>query len=174
MSKQLLVIDTQLSAQQFKDVCPLSAGKLQGAISLSNYMAALAGGNQMASVKVKVGAVNAAAAITFSGLPTNGQQCFIGNVTVTAVSGTPGAGQFQIGGSASTTATNLAAYINANYPEVMTAVANASAGRVDITAVVPGLAGNSLGISIGTLANTTLTSSFAGGSDGTSYNLDLL
>jgi hypothetical protein len=43
---------------------------------------------------------------------------------------------------------------------------------VTITAVVPGLAGNGLELSAGTLANVTL-GAMANGSDGTAYTIDL-
>ncbi len=44
---------------------------------------------------------------------------------------------------------------------------------VTITAVVPGLVGNGLALSAGTLSNVT-AAAFASGSDGTSYTLDFL
>jgi hypothetical protein len=173
-SKELIQIDTLLSAQQFKDICPLNADKYEAMNSLVDYFGALSGGNQMATVTANVGAVQAAARVTFTGAPTNAQAGTLGNLSITAVTSGATGRQFNIGGSVAITATNFATMVNAQYPNVLTAVANSGAdGRVDITAVVPGVTGNNIDISIGNLANTTLTSTFADGSNGTTYTLNL-
>lgn len=172
MSKQLIVIDSPgLTADGFKSVCNLAPGQLDACNSLVDYFGALAGGNQMATVDVKVGAVQASSKITFSGAPTAEQQCYIGNITVTAKSNGATGYEFNIGGSVGVTATNLANMINAQFAGIMSAVA--LAGAVTITAVVPGVSGNALGISVGNLSNTTLNNSFQGGSDGTTTILTL-
>lgn len=169
MSKQLIIIDTELSADGFKSVCNLAPGQMEALVQLENYFGALSGGNQSAEVKVKVGAVQASCAITFSGNPTAAQACYIGNATITAkASGAvPTNGEFNIGVNATATAANLAATINIYWADVIEASANL--GVVSLKAAMPGKSGNGLGVSAGNLSNATLDHSFTGGSDGTTY-----
>ena len=175
MSLQRLVINTgSLSADGFKSVCDLSPGQLPALQNLENYLGALSGGNQMASIEVKVGAVKATATITSTGTATDAQTMKLANQTLTAkTSGAvPADGEFNISGTVGTQATNIAAAINA-MPELSGIVtAQASLGVVTVTAVVPGLLGNGLECADVDLGNVTVAG-FANGSDGTSYTLDL-
>lgn len=171
MSKQLLIIDTNLTTDGFNSVCNMAAGPIEGLQSLENYIVALEGGNQSADVTAKVGAVSAIATYTFTGQPTAAQTCTVGNLVLTAVAGTPSSTQFQIGGTVSATALNLATTIILNFPNTFTINVDPTPGRINLIATVPGISGNALGLSLGNLSNVTLNQNFSGGSDGTSYTL---
>lgn len=175
MSLQRLVIDTgSLSADGFKSVCDLSPGQLPALQNLENYIGAISGGNQMASIAIKVGAVQAAGSLTVAaGGSTATQACTICNVTLTARASNPAANEFVVSATAATQAANMAAAINASADLAGKVVATVpSGGIVLITSLVPGLMGNGLQLSAGNLGNVTLAA-FADGTDGTSYTLDL-
>lgn len=173
MSLQRIVIDTDLSAAQFKSQCDLAPGQLPALQNLSNYLEALSGGNQMANLSIKVGAVQATGSITSTGAATAAQTMKIANQTLTAkASGAvPADGEFDVSGTVATQAANIALAIN-SMPELVGIVtASASLGVVTVTAVVPGLIGNGIELVDVDLANVTVTG-MAGGSDGTAYDLD--
>lgn len=125
------------------------------------------GGNQSADVMAKVGAVSAVATYSFSGQPTADQKCTVGNLELTATAGTPTSSEFQIGGTVSETALNLATSIILNFPGTFTIDVSATPGQINLIATTPGNAGNALGFSAGNLANFTIDQNFSGGSDGT-------
>jgi phage tail sheath gpL-like len=174
VSLQRIVIDTELSADGFKSVCDLAPGQLVAVQNFENYIAAIAGGNQSAILSFQVGAVQAAGTLTFASTgPTNTQTCSILNVTFTAVTSGATGNQFNISATPATVAANLAAAINASANLTGKVTATSELGVVTITCVVPGAVGNGLALSAGTLSNTT-AGAFAGGSDGTSYVIDLM
>lgn len=169
MSKQLIIIDTDLSAAGFKSVVNLEAGRLESIIQLENYMGAIAGGSQSAELSVKVGAVSASATLTVSSTGSVAAQAgSILNVSLTGRASAPAVNEFIVSTTPSVQATNMAAAINssASFAGKVTAVAVGAV--VTITSVVPGVMSNGLQISAGNLANVAL-SAFASGSDGTSY-----
>lgn len=173
MSLQRIVIDTDLSVDQFKSQCDLAPGQLPALQNLSNYLEALSGGNQMATLAVKVGAVQATGSITSTGAATAAQTMKIANQTLTAkASGAvPADGEFDVSGTVATQAANIALAIN-SMPELVGIVtAEANAGVVTVTAVCPGLIGNGIELADVDLANVTVTG-MADGSDGTAYDLD--
>ena len=174
MSLQRLIINTgNLTAAGFQSVCDLSPLKLPAANNLLNYIGSLCGGNQSAYINAQVGALQAAGTLTFASTgPTNTQTCSVLNVTFTAVTSGATGNQFNISSTPATVAANLAAAINASANLSGKVQASVALGVVTITAIVPGLIGNGLALSAGTLSNTTAVG-FAGGSDGTTYNIDL-
>lgn len=174
MSLVRLIIDSDLSADGFKSVCPLAMGGLDAANSFVDYVSALTGGNQMADLSFKVGAVQATATITSTGTAANNQTMTLANQTITAkTSGAVAAdGEFNISGTVATQAASIAAAINA-MPELSGIVtATSLLGVVTVTAVVPGLVGNGLQIADVDLANVAVAA-FSGGTDGTSYSISL-
>lgn len=175
MSLQRIIIDTgDLTAVGFKSVCDLAPGQLPALQNLVNYLGAIEGGLQMADLKIQVGAVQAAGTLTVASTgPTNSQTCSILNVTFTAVTSGATGNQFNISATPSVVATNIAAAINASANLAGKVTAVAVGAVVTITSVVPGLVGNGLALSAGTLSNVT-AGAFAAGSDGTSYDLDFL
>lgn len=172
MSKQLILIDTELSADQFKSVCPMAAGPIEALQSLENYIAALEGGNQSADVSAKVGAVSAVASfIVSAGGSTAAQAMTLLNVTLTAIASNPGQNQFVPSATAATQATNMVNAINASADLSSKVLATQVGGQVFIMAKIPGAMSNGLQIALGNLANVGTLVAFAGGSDGTAYQL---
>lgn len=175
MSLQRLVINTgDLTAAGFKSVCDLSPGDLPAVQNLENYIGSLSGGLQSALLEAKVGAVQSAGILTVSSTgSTAAQACTILNVTLTGVASAPAANEFVVSSTPAVQAANMIAAINASASLTGKVVASAgSTGQVVITSVVPGVMGNGLQLSAGNLGNVVLTA-FTGGSDGTSYSLDL-
>lgn len=166
MSKQVILIDTALSADGFKSVCDLSPGGLPALNSISNYFGALMGGNESAEVTVNVGAVSAAGTITSTGAATAAQTMTLLNVTLTAVGSAPAANQFVVSATPATQAANIAAAINASASFAGKVVATSLLGVVTVTSVLPGVMGNGLQIANVNLSNVTV-GQFASGSNGT-------
>jgi hypothetical protein len=172
-SFQRLIINYSGTANDFKSVCPLSMGGLDAASNFSEFITALTGGNQMADLDFQVGAVKATGTLTVAaGGSANNETCSICNVTFTAKTSGATGNQFNISATAATQATNMAAAINASADLAGKVTASALNGVVTLTAVVPGLIGNGMQLSAGTLANVTL-GAFANGADGTAYSIDL-
>lgn len=170
MSKQLIEIDTELSADSFKSVCDLAPGQLEALVQLENYFGSVAGGSQSAQITVKVGAVQASASITSTGTAANNETMKLCNQAITAKTSAadPVLGQFNISATPATQATSIALAIN-SMPELVPYVsALAEAGVVTLTAKVPGAFGNGLECVDVNLANVTVAG-FSGGSDGTTY-----
>lgn len=172
MSLQRLIINTNLTANGFKSECNLAPLQLPALQNFYNYIGALSGGLQSASLSFKVGAVQAAGTFTFSSTgPTNGQTCTICGLTFTAVTAASGVREFTRSNTPSVNATNLAAAINLA-SNGLTGICTAVAANavVTVTAVVPGLIGNGLVMANVNLSNTVVVS-FTNGSDGTAYDL---
>jgi len=171
MSKQLILIDTELSAVGFQSVCPMAAGPIEGLQSLENYVVALEGGNQSADVSVKSGAVSASATFTVSSTGSVAAQAgTLLNISLTGRASAPAANEFVVSTTPATQATNMAAAINASTDLNTKVVAVAVGAVVTITAKIPGIMSNGLQISAGNLANVA-AGAFASGSDGTEYIL---
>lgn len=171
MSKQLILIDTDLSTDGFKSVCPMEAGPVEGLQSLENYVVALEGGNQMADVTAKVGAVGASATFTVSSTGSaNGQEGTLLNQTLSAVTSgaDPAAGEFNINATPATQAASMVLAIQAILGDQLTVSRNGAV--VTVTSKIPGALSNGLQIAAGDLANVAVAQ-FSGGSDGTEYTL---
>ncbi len=172
MSFQTVVIETLQTADCFKSDCDLSPLALPALNNLSNFISGVIGGQYPSKVSVNVGAVKATGTIVVSaGGSANNETATILGETVTAK--TSGAvladGEFNISATAATQAASIAAMINA-MPEFVGIISAevTSGGTVTVTASVPGVIGNGLKMADVDLANTVITS-FANGSDGTSY-----
>lgn len=174
MSLTRLIIDSDLSSDGFKSVVNLAPLGLDGAISFQNYIGALCGGNEMASLTFQVGAVQATGTIVSTGTAGNNETMKILNETLTAkTSGAvPADGEFDISATPATQAANIALAINSVAALSGQVTAVAVEGTVTVTAVVPGIVGNGLELADVNLANVAVTG-FSGGSDGTTYVLDL-
>lgn len=173
-SLQRIVITSPLTAVGFSSECNLAPGQLPALQNLTNYLESLAGGNQSASLAIKVGAVQASGTITQTSTgAANAQTCTICGVTFTAVTSGHAAGQasWNRSNTVATSATNLAQAINDYVAFQGMVSATAALGVVTVTAVVPGKIGNGLVMANVDLANTTF-SSFASGTDGTAYTLN--
>lgn len=171
MSLQRLVINTSLTSAGFKSWCDLAPGQLPALNNFADYVGAVLGGNQSALFSFNVGAVQATGLVTFTGAPSADETVTICNVVFTAKASGATGNQFNIGGSITATALNLATAINASSSLSGIVTASPNVGVVTLTAVVPGTMGNGLGLSE-TLSNATVTA-FSGGTDGTAYSIDL-
>lgn len=118
-------------------------------------------------VRVTTGAVRASHAFTFTGNPVNNETCTINGVTFTAKTSGATGNQFNIGASASATADNFAAAINASATAGISGVVTASSlsGVVTVSAITPGVFGNYLLAPTEGLTNCTV-SAWSGGADG--------
>ena len=171
MSKQLILIDTELSADSFKSVCPMDAGPIEGLQSLENFIVALEGGNQSADLTAKVGAVSASATFTVSSTGSVAAQAgTLLNISLTGRASAPAMNEFVVSTTPATQAANMAAAINASTDLNKKVSAVAVGAVVTITSKIPGDMSNGLQISAGNLANVAL-GAFANGSDGTEYIL---
>jgi hypothetical protein len=169
-----IVLESPLTAAQFKSVCDLAPGQLPALNNLLDYLGAAAGGNQSASLTFNVGAVYATAAITSTGTATAAQTMTLANITLTAIApGTPAENEFVVSATVGTQAANIAACINASTDLAGIVTATSLAGVVTVTSVVPGAIGNGLQIVDVNLGNVTVAA-FSGGLDGTAYTLDFL
>lgn len=114
---------------------------------------------------VYTGGVSAAGTVTFTGRPVADEVLTICNTTLTAKdSGANGTTQFNTDASVvATTATNLAACINANTTLNKQVSATSSLGVVTITALIPGVVGN--GFDLTESMTNTAKSSFASGAE---------
>lgn len=173
-SLQRLVITTPGTAADFKGYCNLAPGQLVAMNNFIDYLSGVAGGSiNGASLAFKVGAVQASGTLTVAaGGSTNNQTCSICNITLTAKTSSTANNEFTISATAATQAANMAAAINASTDLAGKVTATSALGVVTITAVVPGLIGNGIQMSAGTLSNVTL-GAFASGDDGTAYTVDL-
>jgi len=168
-----LIIDHQTTALQQIDQMGLrqNESRLSGQ-NLVNYFAGLVSGVRSAALlEFAVGAGQSSATLTFSGLPTAAETMVLGNSTITArASGATGL-EFNIGGTATITATNLVNLINTNATLRALFIASSAAGVVTIQVLVPGPVGNAVQVSEG-MTNTTVTA-FSGGTVGTPFTVDL-
>lgn len=173
-SYQRLVITSNGTADDFKSQCNLAPGGLPAVNNMVDYFSGLSGGNVSgASLAWKVGCVKATGTLTVAaGGSANNETCTICNVTLTAKTSSTANNEFSVSATAATQAANMAAAINASTTLAGKVTASASLGVVTITSVVPGLVGNGLQLSAGTLANVT-AGAFANGSDGTAYSVNL-
>jgi hypothetical protein len=173
-SFQRLVINSDGSALDFKTDSNLSMGGLDAMNNFSDYVAGVIGGSiQGANFDFNVGAVQASGTITQTSTgAANGQTLTICGVTFTARTSGATGNEWNRNNTVATSATNLAAAINASTDLDGIVTAEALEGVVTLTCVVPGLIGNGLVMANVDCANTTVAS-FDNGSDGTAYAIDL-
>lgn len=167
MSKMLILIDSNLSADSLKSIVPLEGDKYTRMQAVSDYLMSLSGGNQDADGSVKVGAVSAVASFINTGAATAAQAMTLLNVTLTAIASNPAANQFVPSATPATQAQNMVDAINASPDLSAKVVATRVDGQVIVTSKIPGAMSNGLQISLGNLSNVGTLVAFAGGSDGT-------
>lgn len=115
------------------------------------------------NVVITTSSVYATGTVTFTGAPSAAETMLIANVTFTARASGATGNEFNIGGSVSVTAANLAAAINASSNLAGIVTATSALGVVTITSIVPGPIGNGIQLSE-SLSNTTF-SAFASGAE---------
>lgn len=168
-----ILITSPLTKVGFQSVCDLAPGQLPALNNLIDYMTSLPD-NQQALLTINVGTIQASGTITQTSTgAANDQTCTIAGVTWTAkTSATPLAAEWTRNNNTTTSATNLAAAINAYVAFTGIVTATSALGVVTVTAAKAGLMGNGLVMANVDLANTTIVS-FAGGTAGTAYSLDM-
>ena len=170
-----LVVDaTNLTQAQVEELYRTFSNEAIGsALALGRFLEAIGSGFYPGTIEHSSGAVRATATITFTGAPVNNETCSILGTTFTAKTSGATGNQFNIGGTETITAANLAAAINASATASVTGsiTASSSAGVVTMTARVPGAAGNGYRVTE-SLTNATAVY-FAGGSNGTQTTYSL-
>lgn len=136
-------------------------------VRLINYFDQVLAGTRQAYLRTYRGAVKASATLVLSGLPSNNETFVLNGVTFTAKTSGATGNEFNIGGSASATATNIATAINASATAAVSncVTAEASSGTVTITALEPGVFG--MGYTLTESMSNTTRTAFASGSNGT-------
>jgi len=172
-SLQGLVISSSASADSFKSDCNLAPSGLDAANNFVDYLTGLIGGALPgASLAFNVGMAKAAGSITQTSTgAANGETLTVCGVTFTARTSGATGNEWDRDNDVSVSATNLAASINASTDTNIYVSAVAVAGVVTITMLKPGVIGNVPTITE-SCSNTTCVT-FAGGSEGTAYTIDL-
>lgn len=171
-SFQTIILESDQTAASFRSVCDLAPLKLPALNNFGDYIGGVCGGQYSAKLTFYTGAVKAYGLLTSTGSASNNETCVICGVTFTAKTSGATGNEFNISGTVATQAANIAAAINASSNLSGIVTATSSLGVVTITAVVPGVMGNGLGLSE-SLTNVSATA-FANGSNGTSYIIDQL
>ena len=141
-----------------------SANQVDNA-NLDKLIGDMVDGSQASYTKISTGSVQASGTVTLSSMVATDTVTVNGVVFTCVASGATG-NQFNVGGTDTITATNLAAAINASVTALVAGYVTASASGpvVTVTAIQPGLTGN-----LGTLAASAHATVVApaGGSNGT-------
>jgi len=172
-SKVNLVITSNTSALDFISQCNLKPLGQPAIQNFANYIAGVLGGNEAgASFRFDVGAISAVGSITQTSTgAANGETLTVAGVTFTARTSGATGNEWNRSNTVATSATNLAAAINASEDTNHIVSASASGGVVTVTVIQPGEIGNSVLITE-SCSNTTCVTP-AGGVDGTAYSISL-
>jgi hypothetical protein len=158
MGQLTLVINSADSADTLNAfVNPQEGNQKPTLTGIENLISAMNGGMKDIEDGLVIFGVPAIATVTFTGAPTAAQLVTINGVAFTARASGAVANEFNIGGSVTITATNLAAAINASVTDGVSGcvVASSDAGVVTITSLVTGKL--ALGYTISeNLSNATL------------------
>lgn len=166
MAQLQIFIDVADSAQTIID--KLKLRNTDDAFSIqriADYVRGLTTGKGVLAI-AGIGGTNATSTITFSGAPVAAETCSINGTTFTARATNTGVNnEFQIGGSVSITAANLAAAVNASTSATIKGIvrATSSSGVVTLTSVLSGVLGNSLAATTEGFTNGSTSGAFAGG-----------
>lgn len=145
--------------------CPLAE------TTMANLVAIMPG-----ATLIQTGGANATGTMTVATLPADGQTVNIAGSVVTFKSIPVAANDCALGGTVTTTATNLAAFVNASADIAIDKLSATSAsGVVTLTNKLEGVAGNSVTIATGTAAAAVTVSgaTLTGGVDGVSARVDV-
>lgn len=142
-------------------------------VKLGSYLERLASGNasgiEGSNSVIVGGSTNAYGTITLSSTGPVATNTFtLNGVTFTARASGATGNEFNIGGSLTATAANIAAAINASVSDAVSGVvtASSSAGVVTITANAPGKLGNGNTLAAGTFANGAFVNFSSSGTKG--------
>lgn len=167
------------AAQSVKDLLCLSSGKPKmEAIKVARFFEAAAGGLRSCKFDVFANGVAATGTITFSGTGAANDTILVNGVTFTAKTSGATGNQWNVGASATASAANLAAAINASATALVSdhVTASAASGVVTITSKFNSVAGNAVTIAEGVDAGSVMAVSGArltGGTNGTAVTYRL-
>lgn len=165
MGKLAIYLESTKDTTQLQSQLLLGTGRNREAlIALANYLKAVASGTEPANEIMAVIGAASSGTLTFTGAPSNNQTFSLGGVTFTAKTSGAGANEFNIGGTVTETAANVAAAVNASvsngvYGQV---VATSSAGVVTFSASNMGVPETVITLTE-SLSNATVAT-FTGGS----------
>lgn len=145
-----------------------AGGKQQIGNRIVNFLTSLITGGELAmsssvppqiAISIQENSVQASQTVTFSDHATANDTILINGVTFTAKSSNAGANEFNVGATATTSATNLAAAINASVTALISGYVTATSalGVVTVTSVFYGLAGNTMTIAEGVDAGSVIS-----------------
>lgn len=146
-------------------------------VSSGNESAYSAGNAPSIAISIRGNAVQATATITFSDHATANDTLIINGVTFTAKASGAGANEFNVGASATASATNLAAAINASVTALIPNYVTASSalGVVTLTSAFYGISGNlttcAEGVDGGSVISVSGARLSAGAADATAQTL---
>lgn len=151
-SRVILDISTNLPIGTLNDILSDSPTRaLPFSRKVQNFFHALSAGARSATVSSgttaeSASALSASQTATFSAAATATDTVTVNGVTLTCVASSPANNQFVPGTSASASAANLAAAINASTTDALSGVVNASAlaAVCTITCSIPGVIGNTI------------------------------
>jgi hypothetical protein len=171
-SKIELVITSNGTALDFKSQCNLAP---LGSVAINNFIDYLAGvvsGSIIgANFVFGVGAVRAVGSITQTSTgAANGETLTVAGVTFTARTSGATGNEWNRSDTVATSATNLAAAINASTDTNPYVIAEAAAGVVTVTVLEPGVLGNLVTITE-SCSNTSRVTP-VGGLNGTQYTIN--
>lgn len=153
MAKMIIEIENEQDSTQMQAVYSKDTTCRQEVINeLQSLLQNMSAGGQNAAMNVKLGAVAASLAGTFTGAPTAAETITINGVAFTARASGAVANEYNIGGTVTLTAAALAAAINASVTAGVVDVVFASslAGVVTVTSKQAGKAGNAIVVAEGT------------------------
>lgn len=175
MSISRLTITDSITKAQLESLIRPSSSDAEGSTRrLSDHLKGLMAKvfSTGALLELNTGAAKATATLTVSSTGSSADETVtIANVVFTAKASGATGNQFNVSTTPATQAASMAAAINASPDLAGIVTAEAALGVVTLTAVVPGALGNGLQISEA-LTNVALAA-FSGGSDGSSYSIDL-
>lgn len=181
-----LKISSARDTSTLTSVFETAGGKQQIANRIVNFVTSLLSGTELAmsssippqiEISIQENKVQASGTITFSAAATANDTLLINGVTFTAKASGAGANEFNVGVSATASATNLAAAINASVTALVSGYVTASSalGVVTVTSVFYGLSGNQCTTAEGVDAGSVITVSgarlTAGAADATAQTL---
>jgi hypothetical protein len=167
-----LVITSGRSTTDLTTAFETAGGKHSIAQRIQNFISSLQTGTELAAsassppsiaISVQGNAVRASGTVVFSNAATANDTFLINGVTFTAKNSGAGANEWNVGASASASATNLAAAINASVTALVSGyvTASASSGTVTITSTFYGIYGNQCTIAEGVDSGSVMTVSGA-------------
>lgn len=174
-TKITITHDKESTADLQMKLITQSLSSIGHAVRLGNMIDRIAGGSANGSIALVIDDGDAAAAtgtVTFSAAASADDTFLINGVTFTAKASGATGNQFNVGATATASASALATAINASATALVSGLVSASsaAGVLTITAKLAGVTGNAITIAKGVDAGSVMTVSGARLTGGTAAN----